>query len=91
MDILETMKDTATDIVQTAKDYFVGETVTSRTKVMTTCTICTLTGIIIGFLFSPIKKGIYFNISNNGNYAPQKGRKTPEHVKKYHKKRGDRK
>lgn len=70
MNILETVSDTITDAKDSVVYYFTGETYTTRKKLFTTCTLCMLTGIILGFVLSPIKKGIYFNISNNGNYAP---------------------
>lgn len=64
-----------TEFVANAKDYAVDfmteETTTTRKQTFTTCTIIALAGIIIGFVFSPIKKGFYFNISDNGNYAPE--------------------
>lgn len=74
MDYLTDFVETAGDMITNAKDaivdYFTCDTYTTRKKILTTCTLCTLTGILIGFLLSPIKKGFYLNISNNGNYIP---------------------
>ena len=67
MKILETVKEMAGMMVDAIRDYFEEETTTSRRKVIATCTLCTLLGIVLGFLVAPIKKGFYFNISNNGN------------------------
>lgn len=72
MDILEKTCNIVSDAKESVTDYFLEDTITSRKKIITLGTICLLIGIITGFLFSPIKKGIYFNISNNGNYAPSK-------------------
>ncbi len=69
-DFFKTAGDMVTDTKDSIVDYFTRDTYTTRKKIITTCTLCTLIGIIIGFLLSPIKKGFYFNISNNGNYAP---------------------
>lgn len=70
IDFFKTAGDMVTDTKDSIVDYFTGDTYTTRKKIITTCTLCTLIGIVIGFLLSPIKKGFYFNISNNGNYAP---------------------
>ena len=48
-------------------NFFNGDRITTRKKLMTFGAIVFMLGIIIGFVFAPIKKGFYFNISNNGN------------------------
>lgn len=48
-------------------NFFNGDRITTRKKLMTYGAIVFMLGIIIGFVFAPIKKGFYFNISNNGN------------------------
>ena len=48
-------------------NFFNGDRITTRKKLLTYGAIVFMLGIIIGFLFAPIKKGFYFNISNNGN------------------------
>ena len=48
-------------------NFFNGDQITTRKKLLTYGAIVFMLGIIIGFLFAPIKKGFYFNISNNGN------------------------
>ena len=57
--------------ITTAKEnvfnFFNGDQITTRKKLLTYGAIVFMLGIIIGFLFAPIKKGFYFNISNNGN------------------------
>ena len=72
MEIWEKACDIVSDAKESVSDYFLEDTITSRKKLLTLGTICVLIGIITGFLFSPIKKGIYINISDNGNYVPQK-------------------
>lgn len=76
MEFLETVKDAASGAAETVYDYFEGDMVTTRRKVMTVCAMFAFAGIVLGFLISPIKKGFYFNISNNGNGLP------PEEEKK---------
>lgn len=75
MNILKTVSDAITNTKDSAIYYLTSETYTTRKNLITTCTLCVLTGIILGFLLSPIKKGFYFNISNNGNYAPSEENK----------------
>ena len=48
-------------------NFFNSDRTTTRKKLLNFGAIVFMAGIIIGFLFSPIKKGFYFNISNNGN------------------------
>lgn len=67
MEIMEKAYDIVTTAKDTITDYFNEDTLTSRKKLLTLSTICLLIGIIAGFIFSPIKKGIYINVSNNGN------------------------
>mgnify|MGYP004600137453 FL=1 len=67
MEILEKTLHVLTDAKDAVCDYFSEDTMISRKKLLTLGAICTLTGIVTGFLFSPIKKGIYINISNNCN------------------------
>ncbi|MDE6432944.1 MAG: hypothetical protein K2L07_01795 [Lachnospiraceae bacterium] len=56
-----------TDAKDYVVDYFTEDTTTTRKKILMLGTICTLVGIVVGFIFSPIKKGIYINISNNNS------------------------
>lgn len=72
MEILENVKNTAMEAAENIQYYFEGETITTRKKIIATCTTFALAGIVLGFLISPIKKGVYFNIFNNGNYAKPK-------------------
>lgn len=69
MEILEKTTDILTDVKDTIRDYFSEDTILNRKKLLTLGAICTLTGIVTGFLFSPIKNGIYINVSNNCNEA----------------------
>lgn len=48
-------------------NFFNGDRITTRKKLITFGAMVFMLGIIIGFVFAPIKKGFYFNISNNGN------------------------
>ena len=50
-------------------NFFNGDRRTTRKKLITFGAIVFMLGIILGFVFSPVKKGFYFNISNNGNGA----------------------
>ena len=50
-------------------NFFNSERITTRKNLLTFGAIVFMLGIIIGFVFAPIKKGFYFNISNNGNGA----------------------
>lgn len=76
MDLLTKTYDLADYAKTNVTDFFEGEHTTSRKKIITIGTICFLTGVVLGFLFSPIKKGFYFNVSNNGNYEPGKSNPT---------------
>ena len=67
MEILENVWEIITDAKETVTDYFTGDTVTSRKNMITHGGLCLLFGIVAGFLLAPIKKGIYINISDNGN------------------------
>lgn len=67
MNIFETVCHTVTDAKDYVIDYFTEDTTTTRKKILILGAICTLIGIVAGFIFSPIKKGIYINISNNGS------------------------
>lgn len=67
MNIFETVCHTVTDAKDYVTDYFTEDTTTTRKKILILGAICTLVGIVAGFIFSPIKKGIYINISNNGS------------------------
>lgn len=67
MNIFETVCHTVTDAKDYVIDYFTEDTTTTRKKILILGAICTLVGIVAGFIFSPIKKGIYINISNNGS------------------------
>lgn len=67
MNIFETVCHTVADAKDYVIDYFTEDTTTTRKKILVLGTICTLVGIVAGFIFSPIKKGIYINISNNGS------------------------
>lgn len=69
MDLLKTLTETAAGGVSAAKDYMNDETVTTRKHTAAICIFCILLGALVGFAFSPIKHGIYVNISNNGNYS----------------------
>lgn len=71
MEIMEKAQDIVRDVRESVTDYFMEDTLTSRKNLLTMGTICLMIGMIAGFIFSPIKKGIYFNISNNGNCVPQ--------------------
>lgn len=73
MNFLETACDTITGAKDYVVDYFTEDTTTTRKKILMIGAVCTLVGIVTGFLVSPIKKGIYINISNNGsnNAIPQ--------------------
>lgn len=74
MEILNNVKNTALEAAENIQYYFEEETITTRKKIIATCTTFVLAGIVLGFFISPIKKGFYFNISNNGNYAkPEDG------------------
>lgn len=48
-------------------NFFNSERTTTRKNLLTYGAIVFMLGIILGFVFSPVKKGFYFNISNNGN------------------------
>ncbi len=52
-------------------NFFNGDRITTRKKLITFGAIVFMLGIILGFVFSPVKKGFYFNISNNGNGKPE--------------------
>ncbi|MCM1158818.1 MAG: hypothetical protein NC300_08780 [Bacteroidales bacterium] len=67
MNILETVKDTISDICTSVEDFFTDEISVTRKSLMTVGAVCALVGIVWGFVLSPIKKGIYINIANNGN------------------------
>lgn len=67
MNIFKTVCDTVTDAKDYVVDYFTEDTTTTRKKILMLGTICTLVGIVVGFIFSPIKKGVYINISNNNS------------------------
>lgn len=67
MNIFETVYYAVTDTKDYVVDYFTEDTTTTRKKILMLGAICTLIGIVAGFIFSPIKKGIYINISNNGS------------------------
>lgn len=67
MEILEKAWDIMIDAKETVTDYFTGDTVTSRKSMITLGSFCLLFGIVAGFLLSPIKKGVYINISDNGS------------------------
>ncbi len=67
MNYVRNVCDFVTDAKDRVMDYFTEDTTTTRRKILTLGAVCTLVGIVAGFLFSPIKKGIYINISNNGN------------------------
>ncbi len=67
MNIFETVCHTVTNAKDYVIDYFTEDTTTTRKKILILGAICTLVGIVAGFIFSPIKKGIYINISNNGS------------------------
>ncbi len=67
MNYVRNVCDFVTDAKDRVMDYFTEDTTTTRRKILILGAVCTLVGIVAGFLFSPIKKGIYINISNNGN------------------------
>jgi len=67
MNYVRNVCDFVTDAKDRVMDYFTEDTTTTRRKILILGATCTLVGIVAGFLFSPIKKGIYINISNNGN------------------------
>lgn len=67
MNYVRNVCDIVTDAKDRVMDYFTEDTTTTRRKILMLGAVCTLVGIVAGFLFSPIKKGIYINISNNGN------------------------
>lgn len=67
MNVLETIKDFICDIVTAVQNFFEEEVVFTKKTFILITALCTAIGLIGGFLVSPIKKGIYFNISNNGN------------------------
>lgn len=69
--MLETIRDFFENICETVQDFFEEDVTFTRKAILTTTLLCTFTGIIAGFILSPIKKGIYFNISNNGNNYPE--------------------
>ena len=48
-------------------NFFNSERITTRKNLLTFGAIVFMLGIILGFVFSPVKKGFYFKISNNGN------------------------
>lgn len=48
-------------------NFFNAEKTTTRKNLLTFGAIAFMSGIILGFVFSPVKKGFYFNVSNNGN------------------------
>lgn len=70
MEVLENVKDTAVQWVGNAKetvsDYMGQETIRSRKEAFLIGGILFLMGIIIGFMLSPMKKGITI-ASNNVN------------------------
>lgn len=70
MNILEKIKDAVYDLCTTVQDFFNDELTFTRKTVIAAISICTLMGMVWGFIISPIKKGIYINISNNGNNCP---------------------
>lgn len=65
--MLETIKDFFENICTTVKDFFEDDVKITRKALLSTTLLCTFVGLITGFIVSPIKKGIYINISNNGN------------------------
>ena len=67
MNFLETVCDAITSAKDFVVDYFTEDTTTTRKKVFAIGAVCTLVGILTGFLFAPIKKGIYINVCNNGS------------------------
>lgn len=69
MNILETVKDTLTTATSTVSNFFNEETSITRKNFAILCALFALIGIVYGFLIAPIKKGIYVNVSNNGNCA----------------------
>lgn len=69
--MLETIKDFFETVCETVKDFFEEDVTFTRKAIITTTLLCTFTGLIAGFIISPIKKGIYINISNNGNNSPE--------------------
>lgn len=74
MNIFRTVCDTVTDAKDCVVNYFTEDTATTRKKILMLGAVCTLIGIVVGFILSPIKKGIYVNISNNGNGMPEEER-----------------
>ena len=66
MNFLETVCDTITGVKDSVVNYF-EDTTTTRKKLFAIGAVCTLIGILAGFMFAPIKKGVYINISNNGS------------------------
>lgn len=67
MNILETVKDTIHNICACILGFFDEELTLTRKTLIIISSICALGGIIGGFIVSPIKKGVYINIANNGN------------------------
>ncbi len=65
--MLETIKDYVCSAADAVKDFFEEEVSFPRKSLLSLVSLCVLMGTVCGFLFSPIKKGIYVNISNNGN------------------------
>lgn len=69
--MLETIKDFFENICETVQDFFEEDVRVTRKALITTTVLCTFAGLIAGFIVSPIKKGIYINISNNGNNSSE--------------------
>ena len=53
-------------VMETVNDYLTENTVMTKREFWLTVTSCTLAGVLIGIIFSPVKKGLSI-FSNNGN------------------------
>lgn len=66
-DTKEMIFDALSNIREHLCDFFNEETTVTRKTITAVCVICALTGIIYGFLISPVKRGIQVNVNNNIN------------------------
>lgn len=92
---MDEMFNTVTDGFETTKsnvfNFFNGDRITTRKKLMSFGAIVFMLGIIIGFVFSPIKKGFYFNISNNGNVNTDEDEENTDNKKNKNKRNNEKK
>ncbi|MGN0346076.1 MAG: hypothetical protein ACI4DU_02205 [Lachnospiraceae bacterium] len=73
--LLKNYENVKNEITAEVKDYLRESKYTSRAELIKIGAICVLAGAVMGFLISPIKKGIHINVTNNNSSSEEEDKK----------------